>query len=890
MVSNTERLNEHNNKEASAQLETSTKTATNEVVPIMAEPEPILHGETPCPSDADLYGSAVMTFESGTAATMAGTMSSSVVADMTPSPADADLKTFLARPVRIGEYEWTGSSAFGFHIDPWALLLSNTRVQDKIKNYKYLRANMCVEILINGNPFQYGQLMVSYQYRNGVPNGVDGDIRQHSMLPHVIIEPTDSKSHSLCLPFTSPGNYIDLTDPLGAQIGVLNIDEIVPLLVLDSGQASADISIFAWLTDPVLAGPTSEPLATITPQAGVISGPTSFVASIASRLTDIPIIGKYAKATETMGNAISSVAALFGFSRHFVTSTPAEMVRRPGLVMAATDTPVVGDKLSLGTKQELSIDPTILGSDQSGDELALSNLVHRFTYGNSFSWAASDDVDDTIISLPVTPYMLSSIGQVSSHLYTNYSTFEPTSLAYAAHLFDSWRGGITIKVKPVCSRFHRGRIRVGWDPQNSVSLTPSDFNTQYSTIVDLSEQRDYEFTIPFLRDRGFLTNPIRPSGITGGFDEDETSNGVFFINVVNQLTSQGAVVPPVSLVMWIKGAPDMQFARPRNIFPCTTITPQSGIMGDTEEETTVRVSWGDSVAVANLTDVHNGEIVTSLRPLLKRFTLVKSLTPNQTETTLNATKTTITGGLYPPSVAFMNADTSTLGYYPPTEFKGTSDPDRECNIANGSLYSYLDPLFLGRRGGFRWALNIEDLHISVTSNQTAITTRSSERTGNDMHRKSITSYFDNDFNYDTENGAYAQSVLLATPHAAFAGSSIGLPESGQVPTIEIPDYNNLRYHLRDLYSTGKKYEVLGQPNQWSTTFSTIGFTQPGREPYEISVYAAAADDFTFMGFVGIPKMNIIHTFVESQMNDFIDKTTTNATMIIDDDNYPTLFF
>jgi hypothetical protein len=74
---------------------------------------------------------------------------------------DATLDQFFSRPVKIFEQEWGVGTSLFFKINPWTLYFTNTRVINRISNYKLMRADLHLKILVNVNQFHYGRAIAS---------------------------------------------------------------------------------------------------------------------------------------------------------------------------------------------------------------------------------------------------------------------------------------------------------------------------------------------------------------------------------------------------------------------------------------------------------------------------------------------------------------------------------------------------------------------------------------------------------------------------------------------------------------------------------------------------------------------------------------------------------
>jgi hypothetical protein len=96
------------------------------------------------------------------------------------------------------------------------------------------------------------------------------------------------------------------------------------------------------------------------------------VARVAGALSDIPGIGPYAKATQMGANAVANSAKLFGLSApndlsHSIFEPRAKQS------LAVTDVKQSANKVTIDSKQELTIDPRTTGI-QGDDELPIASI------------------------------------------------------------------------------------------------------------------------------------------------------------------------------------------------------------------------------------------------------------------------------------------------------------------------------------------------------------------------------------------------------------------------------------------------------------------------------------------------------------------------------------
>lgn len=126
-----------------------------------------------------------------------------------------------------------------------------------------------------------------------------------------------------------------------------------------------------------------------------------------------------------------------------------------------------------------------------------------------------------------------------------------TSLCFASYPFKYWGGSIVYKISLVASQYHRGRLRITYEPANTV-YTPGVYNTNYTAILDLQKSRDIEFCVTMAQNRPYLAvgEIDEPKiGTPGNTTYDQfADNGRIYISVLNELASPDSTSPVEVLV------------------------------------------------------------------------------------------------------------------------------------------------------------------------------------------------------------------------------------------------------------------------------------------------------------------------------------------------------
>jgi hypothetical protein len=172
---------------------------------------------------------------------------------------------------------------------------------------------------------------------------------------------------------------------------------------------------------------------------GPVSRVATQVAEIAQRVSDIPVIGPFAMATQIGANAVAGIASIFGWSRPVVIDDICRYKPHPAGEFATTDSKDTVDKLTLTSKQELTVDPRTVGLRDT-DELTVAAIAKKESYLGRFYWDTSDAKDITLYTSGVTPSFNSLINQTSPVVHKEVY---PSAISFASSPFQYWSGSIT---------------------------------------------------------------------------------------------------------------------------------------------------------------------------------------------------------------------------------------------------------------------------------------------------------------------------------------------------------------------------------------------------------------------------------------------------------------
>jgi len=767
------------------------------------------------------------------------------------SSQNVKLGSFLGRPVKIYAVDWqigTSLTPAAHTFDPWYLFFNHTSIKKKLDNYYLVRCNLHLKFVINASPFYYGACLAAYQPLSShfpgpiITTGFVRDLIPLSQRPHVYLYPQDSQGGEMVLPFIYHKNWLDATSSSDLMaMGTVDFDSINTLRNANGlTTESIEIQVYAWASDIELAGPTVAlavqskrqskkprvPMKDEYEDDGVVSKTASALAKATGMLGSMPVIGPFATATSYAADAVSNIASLFGFTNTPVIDDVHQFQPSPFPNISSTDIGMPIDKLTLDAKNELSIDPRIAGVG-ADDEMAITHFVQRESFVAQAQWSATAVTDDFIIGSAVTPMI------VDQQSYTNYDVWQYTPLAYLSEMFSFWRGDIIFRFKFLCSKYHRGRVRISWDPHGDIKSS-GDYTTEtYTQIVDIAEETDIEFRVPFTQQTSYLE--VTDRGIYHGSNTptapDSTMNGTITCVVINKQTSPVASAD-ITVAMFVRGAENFEFAGPKNIDPnLSPYVVQSKPFDKASNE--VMLGCGPSDSDPNTNLVYMGETISNLRQLCRRQTLYRKCVP----ASASAIDT-----IYHTSHVLAR-----LPIYPGYDDQGiddalgiTSGVAEKFNWVNWSPMSFLSLCYVGSRGSVVYTVNVCGQH--ECSSVTVSRQRSSHTNST---RSNTTSYG-------------GSAALRAQPYITsgnyFAGGTITNQATQAGITALIPMYSPFKFLFND-YTTRSRGDSADLSNKDSVRIDHWYQTETNSyNDVYTDLYVGAGTDFSLIFFLNCPTL------------------------------------
>jgi hypothetical protein len=486
------------------------------------------------------------------------------------------------------------------------------------------------------------------------------------------------------------------------------------------------------------------------------------------------------------------------------------------------------------------VDPTLVGLGPE-DEMVIASLAKKVSYLTSATWTTSNAVDDILFSSRVNPSQFDTDNLTNSKIYM-------TPMCWVNSLFDNWRGDLIFKFKVVASQFHKGRLRISFDPSGysaeNLITDPVSSNVIFTSILDLGDSNEVEFVVPYqqaisyLANRVFSTSNINWStSLSPSFNYSNLfDNGTITLRVQTALTAPVAS-SSVAIMVFVRAADNFEVANPVEAPRLTMWAPQSDewvVQADVspaQRSETLGTMQAKRCAEQNL--INFGETVKSLRQLLRRHSLVGATTPGADSTHLFYLWRRQFSKI-PPMYGF---DTSGINTAKGLVVSGSTFP---FNYTQVTPLTWILPAFVAYRGSTNWVYNVTGNaapveHIRVLRYNIGEAASETVSAGSGGSTSSNASYYFNNF----YTGATGQAL---TNQRTNAGLSVATPMytpyrfQSTTPT----NYTNpvaADGSIRDMFTLEAMFSGVGSPNPTTATIWT---------------YNAIGTDFGMHFFLNVP--------------------------------------
>lgn len=575
----------------------------------------------------------------------------------------------LSRPVEVARGTWAAEAQDALLVGldfPQAIFDASNNVIDKLNFFTFFRADVCIRVMVNANTFQQGKLLgyfAPFEDLVGERLTAVSFLTSRTAYPYVINDASVGNTTDLLIPYVAPYTSYRLTDKIG-NIGRFFLRVLNPLK--SASTSSCGYTIYAWFTNisvdlpsglnntltvnselvtqfrrllkdesnAKLSGRLERVITKFkaqvageaeTKSSGVISATLHSLAQTGKLATGIPLLSSVAGPVSWAAKAAAHVAEYFGYSKAQDVSKLCRLAQIPGY--GFTNASGLDSSTMLGSTQDNAIETRgdVFGSQV--DDMEISAIVKRRCWVESFTMTTAQVAGTALTTFPVTP----GWAKFSKGVY------RPSLTAYVASMFNYWRGGLKFKIQSAKTAYHSGRVRIIYIP--GTSTTVDDPEQAYNWIMDLRNQSEIEFTIPYNNllnwQRCFLT---AENGAA-------TSTGSIRIEVLNVLRAPESVAQDIDFNIWISGDSTLQFAVPtfqRYVpsfedpapFKAQALgsTQDAGFNDMSDKPNMFETSHSDKIEPCK---VSIGEMVTNLRYLTRRFSPAQEFIPDAGSLTLS---------------------------------------------------------------------------------------------------------------------------------------------------------------------------------------------------------------------------------------------------------------
>jgi len=632
---------------------------------------------------------------------------------------EIELAKYLSRPVLIKTHTWAQTDNFTTTTAwyPWHLFFNSTPIKNKIQNYSFISCTLKLKFVVNASPFYSGAMAFTYcplQDINGnsiIADSTGSELMAYSQRAKCWIFPQTCQGGELTLPFFYHKNWLDLTSAAALR----SMGTITPCLYAQLNSAngitgtSIVINVYAWAEDIKLHAPTLSAAVQSDEFDYKPSQVASSVATAASALQRIPLIGPYMKATSAVASKFSQFASVCGFTNVPNNKTVDMFKPNPYPQNSSCDISVPIERSSVDPKNEVTIDPRTVGLDGT-DELDLSYIAGRECWLGNAILSTSDAVDALTLVSRVTPALMYQLNATNPRQYT--------PMGYLCEMFKHWRGDIIFRFKFICTRFHKGRVRISYDPTADISTSVPDYTTIFNEVIDIGAEQDVEVRVPYMQ----ATTYLRTAMATGNWNftgsalapAPGVANGLITMRVVNPLSGPIATAG-IYVMVFARAAENIEYAYPTLLTTGTTaLSPyalqSAELIYPLEPK---KVIAGNSVTDGdpNRNHIHYGERILSLRPLIHRLTHQFS---KQAATVAAGDQLTIQNTTMSRRLKYSGYDPNAFWTAQKTLVVGTAP----YNYNKMNVQQLASLLFVGQRGSINWSFNCENVPAREITNLT----------------------------------------------------------------------------------------------------------------------------------------------------------------------------
>lgn len=496
-----------------------------------------------------------------------------------------DLNKFLERPILIDIQNWATTDPIGVSRGIYnfpSVLFTNT-FMDKLEKVAFWRPDIEVTVRMNGTPMHYGKILFGW-----IPQGNSLSANYYTSYQSMYgnhwlqISANSNQPVSFRIPYTHYKEFISV-GKVNEDLFTLFSYTVLPLMSMNGAAPNINYSIYARVVKPDLIGYNyvtdwvtqseeikvgrkrvvkgSNEALTKTTENKVVSGSVLSLGDSVAKFDWIPYLGTFAnpiaKGIKTVGN----VLAYLGLSVPPNLEMTHPMQFRQPRLLQFEDTPTT---LTMGPLADHNVAKDYMLVNDQEDSASILKFMQRPALHYTGQINSTNAAGTNVFTQTVHPMVF-----VSSDYVNNFNplAYVFTPLAYMTSYARLWRGGIRVHIAFVCSKFHSARVKIWYIPYQSgtgsggaPNINELQSTDVISTILDVTQETNYSFTIPYCQQQEWLevVDPVSPFSPRGtGY-----SNGWFGIQIINELTAGASTVNPIYYQVFVSAADDFQLALP----------------------------------------------------------------------------------------------------------------------------------------------------------------------------------------------------------------------------------------------------------------------------------------------------------------------------------------
>lgn len=469
----------------------------------------------------------------------------------TPTPSQ-----LIGKMYNIQNFTWVPGWAGATLCFPYQLLNNVQTFVKVFSRYRFLRADIVVEIKLNTTPFHQGALIIGWlptAGSNALPVPVTtivSDTFLLSSLNGIVLSAATQDSVKFKIPYLMPTDWLDLiqqpTTSSDGRIATVYIRELNTLTATSANiGTSIPVMVFAGFENIHVAGYVSnmdEPKSESHAKALKGLDAKSTVSAVSQVIRKIPIIGQ---GYGVVADLVNSFAGDLSKPVNNASSTPIHNVYLKESALSHANT--YAEQLSLYPNADIAQAPEFCGmktSHMSVSELAQQPmLVGQQTFTSSV----------TSCTMKATP-LITAVSSTSGSTSTSIGDW----LFNMALPFVYWRGSIKYSLHFCVPSFYSFRVRVAITQQTAALVDPGDIP---SHVIDIKGDTWFDFTVPYLY----------PTMWRCPFNDHAAAASTVPIVTISILTavvgSSAPSAPVIYMNIFRSGGPDTSFSQLRGVRP-----------------------------------------------------------------------------------------------------------------------------------------------------------------------------------------------------------------------------------------------------------------------------------------------------------------------------------